>query len=225
MALAKTEISILDDLLRRRPELLSCKKSLLALHQHLVKCYDHGGKLILCGNGGSFADAIHIAGELAKSFERKRPLDNKIKKNLRKLPFGEELSMYLEAPLTATPLGVNGSLKTAIENDIPVDNIAFAQEALSIIRENDILLGISTSGNAKNVRMAFSVAKALKVTTVALTGPIGGEMAKFADISIKAPGESVKCIQESHTALYHATCSMIEAHYFPEPRTPSVVCV
>ncbi len=213
------EQEILDDLLNRRPELMMSIGALLEFHEILIKTYDLGGKLLICGNGGSHADAIHIAGELAKSFERKRTLPARFAKSLLKLPFGEELKQHLEVGLPAIPLGVSGSLKTAVENDSALRDIAYAQEAFALLKPEDTLLGISTSGNAKNVRMALSVAHAVGASTVSLTGPNGGAMAEFAQIAIKAPGNSVKVIQESHLSLYHTTCALIEAHYFPEMRT------
>ena len=124
----------------------------------------------------------------------------------------------LEAGLRGHALGFNGALKTAVENDIPLRDIAFAQELNGLVRKGDVLLGISTSGNAGNCLMAMSVAKAHGAVAVSLTGPHGGKMAGFADIAIKAPGEKTKVIQEAHIVLWHTMCCLIEAHYFPEMR-------
>lgn len=216
--LTPPEKEILDTMLHRHPELDACVAPLLEFHYSLVEMYDKKGTLVIAGNGGSHADAIHIVGELEKSFERKRPVPEDMAEKLKKQPFGDELSRYLEVGLPAVALGTATALKTATENDSPLKDIAFAQEAYAILRPQDIFLGISTSGNSKNVRMAMSVAKALGVKTVAMTGPAGGEMAKHAHIAIKAPGETTAFIQESHIVLYHAFCAMIEAHYFPEMR-------
>ena len=212
------EQEVLDAMLERRPDLSGCVQDLLALHHALVRSYDAGGKLLICGNGGSNADAMHIAGELCKSFERKRPLPAGIAQKLKDLPMGNELAQHLEAGLAAVSLGFNGSLKTAVENDSPLRDMAFAQETISLVKPEDILVGISTSGNAKNCLMAMSTAKAVGATVVSLTGPKGGNMAAFADIAIKAPGTTVKTIQEAHLVLYHTFCAMIEVHYFPEMR-------
>jgi D-sedoheptulose 7-phosphate isomerase len=198
--------------------LIDCAKDILALHLALVKTYDAGGKLLLCGNGGSNADAMHIAGELCKSFERLRPLPQPLARNLLAQPMGEELAKHLEAGLASIPLGFNGSLKTAVENDSPLRDMAFAQETVALAKPEDVLLGISTSGNARNCLMAMSVAKAIGATTVSLTGPVGGKMAEAADIAIRAPGDSVKVIQEAHLAIYHTFCAMIEVHFFPDIR-------
>ena len=216
--LLDVEQGILNDMLARRPDLEDCVQSLVSLHNALVRCYDGGGTLLLCGNGGSHADAVHIAGELCKSFERKRSVPEEMVERLRGLPFGEELSENLEMGLPAVTLGLNSSLKTAVENDNAIRDIAFAQEACALTRPGDVLIGISTSGNADNCLMALSAAKAVGATGVAMTGPKGGQMAAYADIAIKAPGDSTKVVQEAHAVLYHTCCAMIEAHYFPEMR-------
>lgn len=216
--LMPVEQEILDGMLARRPDLDGCVENLLRLHEALVRMYDAGGKLLLCGNGGSNADAMHIAGELCKSFERKRPVPAEIAERLKGQPYGEELTAHLEVGLAAIPLGFQGSLKTAVENDSPLRDIAFAQEAYALLKPEDLLLGISTSGNAPNCTMAMSIAKAVGATAVSLTGPKGGKMAEFADIAIKAPGDSTKVVQEAHLCLYHTFCALIEAHYFPEKR-------
>lgn len=216
--LGKIEQGILDDLVARRPDLEICAPSLISLYEALADAYDGDAKLIICGNGGSHADAVHIVGELCKSFERKRPLSSEMANALEGLPWGEELAANLEQALPAIALGLNGSLKTAVENDSPLRDIAFAQETLAMARTGDVFLAISTSGNAANCMMAMSAAKASGCITAALTGPHGGKLAIHADLAIHAPGDSVKTIQEAHITLYHTLCAMIEARYFPEPR-------
>ena len=216
--LLPVEQEILDGMLARRPDLKGCTDPLLGLHEALVACYDGGGKLLLCGNGGSNADAAHIAGELCKSFERKRPLSDDLAERLAPLPAGSELAAHLETGLAAIALGLNAPLKTAVENDSPLRDMAFAQEALALGKPGDVLVAISTSGNATNCLMAMSVAKAIGITTASLTGPSGGAMAEAADIALKAPGDSTKTVQEAHIVLYHTFCALIEAHYFPNLR-------
>jgi D-sedoheptulose 7-phosphate isomerase len=216
--LSSIEQSILDALKSRRPDLAGCVPGLLEVHAALIQCYDANGKLLICGNGGSHADAVHIAGELCKSFERKRPIPDAVRANLEGRPWAAELSAHLEAGLAAIPLGTSGALRTAVENDSELRDIAFAQEVCALARPEDVLLGISTSGNAANCQMAQTTARALGCDTVALTGPHGGDLAAHANISVKAPGESVAHIQEAHIALWHTMCLLIEAHYFPEKR-------
>lgn len=218
MTLTSVEQSILDGMLSRRRDLEGCVKPLLELHEALVQCYDAGCKILTCGNGGSNADAMHIVGELCKSFERKRPISRELKDALEPLPFGSDLADHLESGLAGIALGFNGSLKTAVENDCPLRDIAFAQELLALGRRGDVLLAISTSGNARNCLMAMSVAKATGVKAVSLTGPKGGKMAEAADIAIRAPGDTTKTVQEAHIVLWHTMCAMIEGHYFEELR-------
>ena len=218
MQFSALELEVLDGMRARRPDLDTCVPALSALHQSLVSCYDAGGKLLVCGNGGSHADAVHITGELCKSFERARPLPRAFRERLMGAPFGRELASHLEVGLAAIPLGTNGSLKTAVENDSPMRDIAFAQEVMALGKPEDVVLGISTSGNADNCVMALSTAKAIGAVTVALTGPHGGAMAGMADVAVKAPGESTKVIQEAHLVLYHTFCALIEVHYFPDLR-------
>lgn len=218
MPLNNLENEILQDMQRRRPDLDPCAPNLLALHERLIRLYDDGGTLFTCGNGGSYGDAIHIVGELGKSFERLRPVPGALAERLHALPYGEELAEHLEMGLRAHTLGLNGALKTAIENDSPCRDIAFAQELNALVRPGDVLLSISTSGNAANCRMAITVARAHGATAVALTGPRGGAMADEADLAIRAPGGSTKEIQEAHIVLWHTMCLLIEGHYFPEKR-------
>ena len=218
MKLKPVEEEIAKAMLARRPDLVGCYEGLMALHAELVRCYDAGNKLFTCGNGGSNADAIHIVGELCKSFERKRPVPADLVLRLQSLPMGLDLARHLEVGLPAIALGCNGALKTAVENDSPLRNIAFAQEAYALARPGDVLIAISTSGNADNCLMAMFIMKAIGGTSVALTGPNGGKMASHADIVIRASGNSPKEIQEAHLVLYHTFCALIEAHYFPEMR-------
>ncbi len=212
------EQMIVDGMLGRSPDLETCSQELVKTHEALVKCYDGGGTLFTCGNGGSYADAMHIVGELVKSFERRRPLSSAFMAALEPLPYGVDLAQHLEAGLPAITLGLNLALKTAVENDSPMRDISFAQELNVMMRPGDVLLAISTSGNAPNCRMALSVAKAKGGTGIAFTGPKGGAMADFADIVIKTPGDSTKVVQEAHATLWHTLCCLIEAHYYPEPR-------
>jgi D-sedoheptulose 7-phosphate isomerase len=218
MQWSAVEEKIIENLLGRRPALEVCVPALRAMHEILVRTYDRGGVLFTCGNGGSHTDAVHIVGELMKSFERKRPLPVFVQQRLEKEPCGDELVHGLEAGLRAYALGLNGALKTAVENDISVSGIAFAQELYVMAKPFDALLALSTSGNARNCLLAMSVAHALDLPTLVFTGPNGGEMAKRATVCIHAPGNSTKEIQEAHIALWHTLCLLIEAHYFPEPR-------
>ncbi|MBN2090443.1 SIS domain-containing protein [candidate division KSB1 bacterium] len=198
----------------RNPLLIPILDDILAVYQALVHCYEADRVLYICGNGGSYADSIHIAGELMKSFARKRPVPEKEQQILKKLPFGEELSGSLEAGFRAIPLGLNISLTSALENDISQRYLTFAQELYILGRKGDVLMGISTSGNAKNVAMAMTVAKLKEMTTIGLTGMTGGTLAKMADLTIRVPATQTPFVQEFHLAIYHLLCAMVEANWF-----------
>jgi D-sedoheptulose 7-phosphate isomerase len=211
---------ILDDLLVRRPHLAALALPLMRLHAALVRCYDQGGTFFLCGNGGSYGDSLHIVGELLKSFERMRTLTAEQKAAFAGLPDGEVLANSLEQGLRGYALGNSGPLATAVQNDIDLRDIHFAQDLYAMARPGDVVMGISTSGNADNCSYALQVGKALGMTTVALTGSKvgGGKMGEIADILIMAEGSVTKLIQEDHFPTYHAMCAMIEAQYFPVKR-------
>lgn len=209
---------LMEELFTAKPELIVCQSEFIRAYEVIVDCFEQDGTLFTCGNGGSFADAIHIAGELVKSFERKRPICSTFAERLAGEYEGVQLAQYLESGFRTMPLGLNGSLKTAIENDCPMRDIAFAQELSVFIRPGDVLLAISTSGNAKNCLYAVSVAHAKCGKTIGLTGSSGGLLAKHAQVCIKVPAVQTKTVQEYHQSLWHTLCAMIEAHFFPEKR-------
>ncbi|MEM2915049.1 MAG: SIS domain-containing protein, partial [Candidatus Bathyarchaeia archaeon] len=201
---------IISDLTKRRPELNSSIESLLQAYKVINRCFENGGTLFICGNGGSFADAFHISAELLKSFKQKRSIPEFKKKWFNNLPHSDLIARSLEEGLRVIVIGANHSLSSAVENDNPTRNMAFAQELYVLARHGDVLLGISTSGNAENVLYAFVTAKALGLTTIVLTGDKGGKIAEIADAVIRAPASETSFIQESHSALYHALCDMLE---------------
>ncbi|MBN2009280.1 SIS domain-containing protein [candidate division KSB1 bacterium] len=209
-------VAVAVELVNRYPRLTEALPSILRAYLQLVQCFDSGHQLFICGNGGSFSDALHISGELMKSFNKKRKLQQNDKDELCKYKYGNEICDALEYGFPVTVLGLNPSLKTAVENDIPVVNIAYAQELFNLGKPGDVLIGISTSGNAKNVIYATITAKAKNIHTISLTGEHGGELATFADISIHVPSKVTHIVQEFHLPVYHALCEMVEAHYFHE---------
>lgn len=214
--LSDVEQTIVDALLARRGDLRDCVEPLTAALGSLVESFGAGGKFLVCGNGGSQADAMHIVGELCKSFARKRPVPPEMTAALEGLPWGDELAVHLEVGLPAIALGLSASLKTAVENDSPLRDVAFAQETYALAKRGDVFMAISTSGDAANCQMAMSVAQAIGCTTIAMTGPHGGKLAMHADITIKAPGGSTEVVQEAHLCLYHTLCLLVEAHFFPD---------
>ncbi|MFQ6095389.1 MAG: SIS domain-containing protein [Candidatus Bathyarchaeia archaeon] len=202
--------AMIDDFVRRSPNLNSVRADLIRAYRAINHCFETGGTLFLCGNGGSFADAFHISAELMKSFKRKRPIPEYKRRWFKELPRGDLVAGSLEEGLRAVVLGANHSLSSAVENDNPTRNMAFAQELYALARKGDVLMGISTSGNAENVLYAVVTAKALGLTVIALTGEEGGKLAKIADIAIRVPASETSRVQDLHTRVYHSLCEMLE---------------
>jgi D-sedoheptulose 7-phosphate isomerase len=202
-------------LLSRHPDLAPAAQDLSAAYQAIVTVQERGGILYLCGNGGSLADAMHISGEMLKSYTLSRPLDADQRAQLAAAgPDGAMLGRVLERGLRTTVLGLNHSLSSALENDVSTPAIGYAQELLVMGRPGDALLGISTSGNARNVCYAAQVARALDLTVLSLTGQGGGALAPLADIAIRAPATQTDRVQEIHVHLYHCLCEMLEICFF-----------
>ncbi len=207
-------IQIIIDFIDLNPKLGVVVPDMLRCYLRLVQCFDSGHSLFICGNGGSFADSMHMTAELVKSFVRKRPLTEIQKLRFDALPHGEEIRHALEGGFRVMTLGLNHSLFTALDNDSPTRYIQFSQELYALAKEEDVLLGISTSGNAKNVIYAMVTAKAMGMTSIGLTGQSGGELVKLADIAIRVPEDKTNKIQELHLPVYHTICKIIEAHFF-----------
>ena len=175
----------------------------------ITESFSNGNKLLLCGNGGSCADCEHIAGEMVKQFAKERPLNPEIVEKL-----DPELSSELHGGLPALSLPSMIGFHTAFNNDNNPE-FAFAQQVVAFGKPNDVLWGISTSGNSKNVLHAVKTAKALGLKTIGLTGQNGGKLSQIADITIKAPADNVARIQELHLPIYHAICAFVEDKMFP----------
>ena len=175
----------------------------------ITESFSNGNKLLLCGNGGSCADCEHIAGEMVKQFAKERPLNPEIVEKL-----GPKLSSELHGGLPALSLPSMIGFHTAFNNDNNPE-FAFAQQVVAFGKANDVLWGISTSGNSKNVLHAVKTAKALGLKTIGLTGENGGKLSQIADITIKAPADNVARIQELHLPIYHAICAFVEDKLFP----------
>ncbi len=203
--------SMVEEFVRNNLELNVVTEDLLRSFRIIDFCFKAGRTLFICGNGGSLADAFHMSAELMKSFEIKRPIPCYRRKLFENLPYGELVGSSLEEGLRVIVLGSNHSLSSAVENDNPTRNMAFAQELYSLARQGDVLMGISTSGNAQNVIYAAITAKALGLTVIALTGKDGGTLAEISDVAIKVPVSGTSRVQEMHSAVYHTLCRMLEA--------------
>ena len=180
----------------------------------MLECsFRAGGKLLVCGNGGSCADADHIVGELVKSFRVQRPLDT----HARHLLAGHEgnLADKLQGGLPAINLGAQTALMTAMLNDVGAEYI-YAQEVMAYGQPGDVLLGISTSGNSRNILYAGATAKTRGVKTLALTGRKGGKVKECFDLALCAPADSTEDIQDIHSTLYHILCAALECQFWGE---------
>lgn len=205
----------IDLLVERYPALETCIEDIEKAYLILEECYLNDGKLLIAGNGGSAADSEHIAGELMKRFKTPRPVTEEFAAKLKKIdPIrGEDLANNLERGLMAIPLVTHEALSTAYIND--VDGLGvFAQQLFGFGRAGDVFLGISTSGNSKNVMSATVVARALGIKVIGLTGANGGELAEVSDVAVKVPEEETYMIQELHLPVYHCLCLMLEDRFF-----------
>lgn len=198
----------MDRLFWRYPALEACRADIEAAANAIVAMHRAGGKLLLCGNGGSAADCEHISGELLKGFLLSRPLSADELSSL-----DSDIREKLQRGVAAIPLPSLTALATAFSNDVSPENV-FSQLVFALGRKNDVFLGISTSGNAENVFRAAKTAKAMGILTVALTGNTGGELAGICDISIKSPECETFKIQELHLPIYHAICAQVEEILF-----------
>ncbi len=198
----------LTTLFRNYPQLESTEAAITASIDCLETTFKSGNKLLICGNGGSAADADHIAGELLKGFALPRPLTAGERAGLP-----EDLARNLQRALPVIPLGGFVALNTAFANDCSADHI-FAQLVWGLGAQGDTLLAISTSGNARNVVAAVHVARAKGMKVLALTGRDGGQLAKLAHHAIIVPEQETFRIQEHHLPIYHAVCLTLEARFF-----------
>lgn len=198
----------IEKLLSRYPLLAPCGDDIQKAVDVLAETYRSGGKLLLCGNGGSAADADHIAGELLKGFCSKRPLKTDARERL-----GEELASKLQDALPAISLHSLGAINTAWLNDCD-PYYGYAQLVWGLGNANDALLGLSTSGNSKNVCHAMEVAKAKGLKTIGLSGKDGGKLKTLASVCICVPDSETFRIQELHLPIYHAICLALEDIFF-----------
>jgi phosphoheptose isomerase len=200
----------------RYPELEACIPDIVAAFELLRDSYSHGGKLLLCGNGGSAADCEHVVGELMKGFISNRPLPTSVLDHFeREFPGeGASLALKLQGALPAISLVSHTAFLTAYANDVAPEMI-FAQQVYGYGRPGDVLVGFSTSGNSVNVLRALQVAKLQGMKTIGFTGHGGGKMKSLCDAAICVPWERTPDIQERHLPIYHALCIMLEEVFFP----------
>lgn len=207
----------IDELCRRYPVLSVCKNDIEKTAEILIESFENGGKLLVAGNGGSCADSDHISGELLKSFVKKRKPSAELIDSIRKInpETGDYLSDKLQGSLPVIALTNNTALMTASLNDVD-GNIMFAQQVNGYGKKGDVFLGISTSGNSKDIVYPAVVAKAKGLKTIALTGKDGGKLKEITDICIVVPEQETFKIQELHLPVYHALCLEIEEYFWRE---------
>lgn len=213
--MTRADVDVLDRLRRRYPDLEPCLPALAEMVERLTTTFRAGGKLLVCGNGGSAADSEHIVGELMKGFESRRPLDHERRRKLLEV-FPEEgsyLADHLQGALPTFSLVSQSALLSAFGNDVALDMV-YAQQVYGYATAGDALLAISTSGNSLNTVRALQVARAFGVTTLGLSGRSGGRMKSLCDTCICVRSDDTAEIQERHLPLYHALCALLEQHFF-----------
>ena len=198
-------MNYIDELIRRHPELAECEKSIRDAVEITVSAYRSGGKVLLCGNGGSAADCDHIAGELLKGFLLKRRVtDSRVPNGIRE---------GIQGSLPAVSLPSLTAALTASLNDLAPE-LAYAQLLYGLAKKGDVLIAVSTSGNAENVLNAVRLALPLGVSVVALTGNGGGALGELAGVTVRVPENETYKIQELHLPVYHAICAEVERELF-----------
>ena len=204
-----------DLLIERYPILEVCKEDIIKAYRCLEESYDKEGKLLVCGNGGSAADSEHIVGELMKEFAKKRKICVCQAEEMKKidLELGSVLAEGLQGALPAICLTGHSSLSTAFMNDANAD-LVFAQQVNGYGNINDVFLGISTSGNSRNVIYAAITAKSKGLKIIGFTGFRESKLSKLADCCIRVPEIETYRIQELHLPIYHCLCLMLEERFF-----------
>lgn len=214
-ALEQNNKKHISSLINRYPTLQCVRSTIVRAYLLMEECYEHDGKVLIAGNGGSATDSEHIAGELMKRFKIQRTVSNDFAKKLKAVDLvrGTRLAENLERSLMAIPLVAHEGLTTAFINDVSGLDV-FAQQLYCFGRSGDVFLGITTSGNSENIIAAAVTAKALGLKTIGLTGLSGGEMAQKSDVCVKVPETETYMIQELHLPIYHCWCAMLEEHFF-----------
>jgi len=205
----------ITDLIQRYPDLAVCADDVALAFDALKATFERGGKLLVCGNGGSAADSEHIVAELMKGFRLPRALSAAERAQLRAAvpEHAGYLADHLQGALPAVALVSHSGLVTAFANDVAADMI-FAQQVFGLGRPGDALLAISTSGNSANVLHALRVARAKNLRTIGLTGRTGGAMRDWCDVTIYVPATDTAAIQERHLPIYHTLCTLLEDAFF-----------
>lgn len=199
---------LFDALVARRPELRQCIRDIEAAFSLLRDSFRSGGKVLVCGNGGSAADAEHICGELLKKFKKHRDVPAEIAARLPR-----ELVDRLEGALPAVSLVSMSGILTAFANDVAWET-AFAQQVLALAKPGDVLIALSTSGNSADCVAAAEVMEAVGGKSIAFTGERESRLSEVCDVAIRVPETETYKVQELHLPVYHALCAAIEEELF-----------
>ncbi len=202
-------------LYERFPVLSDVEKDMESVVSMMLETNKSGGKILLCGNGGSCADCDHIVGELMKSFMYERKPDANVVKKLA-TQFGgetEKVAACLQTGIPAISLPSQSAVLTAYLNDVAPEYV-YAQLVYGYAKENDMLLALSTSGNSKNIVNAVKVAKALGIKAASITGLNESELSKICDVCIRVPETETYKVQELTLPVYHHLCATVEKKLF-----------
>ena len=204
-----------EELFTRYPALEACRSEIIGAADLLDDCYKKGGKILLCGNGGSCADCDHITGELLKGFLSRRELNSDVRAKMKSKNalLTEEDFDNLQLGLPAISLCSLNALNTAFCNDVHPDYL-FAQGTMALGKPGDILICISTSGNSKNVVNAAKVANAIGMNVISLTGAGGGKLGTMSAYTVAVPETETFKVQELHLPVYHYLCAEVEKRAF-----------
>jgi len=208
-------MNYIENLINNNKELEYLTEPITEAVEYIKSIYFNQNKIMICGNGGSCSDSDHIVGELMKGFLLKREItkeerDTILKNNYENSDF---LINSLQRGIGAISLNNHNALNSAIINDVSAD-MTYAQQVFSIGKKGDLLIGISTSGNAENVCNALKIAKSFGIKTMAMTGNRNGKMNQYSDIIIDVPSSETYRIQEYHIMIYHAFCAQVEKELF-----------
>lgn len=200
---------IFSELFERYPSLEICREDIFKSFEIMAKCFESGGKILCCGNGGSAADCDHFAGELLKGFLKKRPLPDSEKEE-----FGDKfIADNLQKGLPIISLCAHSALMTAFSNDA-VPSLVFAQQVYAYAKSGDVLLCFSTSGNSENIVYAAETALAADMKVISITGEKESALSRFSDVCIKLPEAETFKVQELTLPVYHCLAAMIEDNFF-----------
>lgn len=205
-----------EELLKEYPKLEVCIDSIDSAVSVILKSVANNGTIFTCGNGGSSADALHIVGELMKSFKIPRPIDEGKLKGIKDPVRRKEFTKWLESGIRAQSLVSEIGLITAFANDRNPEMV-YAQQIINLANRGDVLIALSTSGNSRNIINAAELAIALDLNVISITGSSGGRLKDFSTVSIMIPETETDKIQNLTVPTYHEICRLVEESLYILP--------